>query len=77
MIIVFFPTPQRYIPLRNDQNKIADILQECKGYIHFCHRFPVTELNFSRTIINNLITICYLRLSMSIRGTFNFHPWFF
>ena len=31
MIIVFFPTPQRYIPLRNDQNKIADILQECKG----------------------------------------------
>ena len=32
------------MPPRNDQNKIADILQYRKGYIHFCHRFPVKYL---------------------------------
>jgi len=36
IIIVFFPTPQRYIPLRNDQDKIADILQERKREYSFC-----------------------------------------
>ena len=29
---------------RNDQNKIADILQYRKGDIHFCHRSPVKYL---------------------------------
>ena len=29
---------------RNDKDKVADILQVCKGDIQFCHRFPVKYL---------------------------------
>ncbi len=40
IIYLYFHSTQPHAA-RNDKDKVPDILQQRKGYIHFCHRFPV------------------------------------
>ena len=43
MLVIYFLFPflMRHPPPRNDKDKVPDILQQRKGDIQFCHRFPV------------------------------------